>query len=57
MKFNLTDEELDEIQGIKDDVEDKSTVIDDIVNSIIQPYCKDLDKYGRFQKDCLKAGE
>lgn len=57
MKFNLTDEELDEIQDIKDDVEGKSTIIDEIVNSIIQPYCKDLDKYVLFIKDCLKDGE
>lgn len=45
MKFNLTDEELDEIHDIKDDVEGKSTIIDEIVNGIIQPYCKDLDNY------------
>lgn len=45
MKFNLTDEELDEIHDIKDDVESKSTIIDEIVDSIIKPYCKDLDKY------------
>lgn len=57
MKFNLTDEELDEIHDIKDDVEGKSTIIDEIVNSIIQPYCKDLDKYVLFIKDCLKDGE
>lgn len=57
MKFNLTDEELDEIHDIKDDVEGKSTIIDDIVNDIIQPYCKDLDKYVGFIKDCLKDGE
>ena len=57
MKFNLTDEELDEIHDIKDDVEGKSTVIDEIVTGIIQPYCKDLDKYVEFIKDCLKDGE
>ena len=57
MKFNLTDEELDEIHNIKEDVEGKSTIIDEIVNSIIQPYCKDLDNYVLFIKDCLKDGE
>jgi len=57
MKFNLTDEELDEIHDIKADVEGKSTIIDEIVGSIIQPYCKDLDKYVLFIKDCLKDGE
>ena len=32
-------------------------IIDNIVNEIIQPYCKDLDKYVSFIKDCLKDGE
>ena len=53
MKFNLTDEELDEIHDIKADVEGKSCVLEEIVDSIIQPYCKDLDKYVLFIKDCL----
>ena len=57
MKFNLTDEELDEIHDIKDDVEGKSHVLEEIVNDIIQPYCKDLDNYVSFIKDCLKDGE
>ncbi len=57
MKFNLTDEELDEIHDTKDDVEGKSIIIDEIVASIIQPYCKDLDNYVSFIKDCLKDGE
>ena len=57
MKFNLTDEELGKVENIKDDVEDKSKVIDEIVSGIISPYCKDLDKYVMFIKDCLKDGE
>jgi len=57
MKFNLTDEKLEEVHGIKDDVESKSLIIDEIVNSIISPYCKDLDKYVRFIKHCLGDGE
>lgn len=57
MKFDLSDEELVSVLDIKDDVEGKSIVIDDIVDSIIQPYCKDLDKYVRFIKHCLKDGE
>ncbi len=57
MKFNLTDEELDEINDIKEDVESKSLIIDEIVNGIIRPYCKDLDNYVAFIKDCLKDGE
>lgn len=57
MKFNLTDEELDEIHDIKADVEGKSHILDEIVADIINPYCKDLDKYVLFIKDCLKDGE
>lgn len=57
MKFSLTDEELEHVLGVKEDVEEKSKVIDEIVNGIIHPYCKDLDKYVEFIKDCLKDGE
>ena len=57
MKFNLSDEELDNIHDIKDTVEAHSRTIDEIVDGIIQPYCKDLDKYVLFIKDCLKDGE
>lgn len=57
MKFNLTDEELDEIHDIREDVEAKSCIIDEIVNDIIKPYCKELDDYVGFIKDCLKDGE
>ena len=57
MKFNLTYEELDNVLDIKDDVEEKSKVIDTIVEGIINPYCKDLDKYVRFIKECLADGE
>ena len=57
MKFNLTDEELENINKIQEDVEDKSKIIDDIVYDIIQPYCEGLDNYVSFIKDCLKDGE
>lgn len=57
MKFNLTDEELDRVIDIQEDVEEKSKVIDTIVEGIILPYCKDLDNYVLFIKDCLKDGE
>lgn len=57
MKFNLTDEELDNIYDIKDTVESHSKTIDEIVNGIIRPYCKDLDNYVSFIKECLKDGE
>ena len=57
MKFHLSDEELEKVNEIKDHVEDYSKTIDEIVNDIIQPYCKDLDNYVQFIKDCLKDGE
>ena len=57
MKFNLTYEDLEKVLDKKDDVEEKSKVIDTIVEGIIQPYCKDLDNYVLFIKDCLKDGE
>ena len=45
MKFNLSDEELGKVHEIQEHVEDYSATIDDIVNDIIKPYCKDLDNY------------
>ena len=57
MRFNLTYEQLDNVLDIKDGVEEKSKVIDEIVEGIISPYCKDLDNYITFIKDCLKDGE
>lgn len=57
MKFNLSDEELEGIKDIQEKVEEHSKVIDDIVYDIISPYCKDLDRYVDFIKECLKDGE
>lgn len=57
MKFNLTEDVLQNISDTQDNVEAYSKSIDEIVNNIIQPYCKDLDRYVLFIKDCLKDGE
>lgn len=55
MKYdNLDTARVNEIQK---KVESYSTTIDSIVNSIVRPYCRDLDKYCTFIKDCLKDGE
>ena len=54
MKFNMSNEEFETIQKT---IEADSEVIDKIVDDIIRPYCKDLDKYILFIKDCLKDGE
>lgn len=48
---------LDKIKDIKLRVEDNSKVIDGIVDGIIQPYCRDLDRYVQFIGECLKDGE
>lgn len=41
----------------QDKVEEYSGIIESIVNSIIDQYCKDLDKYVTFIRECLKDGE
>lgn len=55
MKFNITDE--DSLTKIQENIESNADALDTIVNDIISPYCRDLDKYVRFIKDCLKDGE
>ena len=55
MKFNITDE--DSLTKIQENIESNAGALDTIVNDIIAPYCRDLDKYVRFIKDCLKDGE
>ena len=58
MNFNLADEEaMNQILDVQADVEEKSGIMDHIVSDIIQPYCRDLDNYVLFIKDCLKDGE
>ena len=57
MKFKIDESELKKVIGIREQVEENSKSIDEIVNDIIQPYCRDLDKYVEFIRDCLKDGE
>ena len=45
------------IDKLKEKVEADFSQLDKIINSIIQPYCKDLDEYVLFIKDCLRNGE
>ena len=49
--------EPESMKNIQNRVELDSKALMDIVNGIIQPYCKDLDDYVKFIKDCLKDGE
>lgn len=57
MNFQLAEMQDDRIQELETRVENNSKQIDKIVNDIILPYCKDLDEYVLFIKDCLKDGE
>lgn len=53
MKFQLQEIAQEQITSIKNRVENNSKQIDEIVDGIIQPYCKDLDKYVAFIRECL----
>lgn len=55
--MKITNDDMKKVAGIREDVETHSKFIDDVVNDIIRPYVKDLDKYVNFIKECLKDGE
>ena len=55
--LKLTDVDRKAIGGIQLRVENHSDIISNIVNEIIDPYCKDLDRYVMFIKECLHDGE
>lgn len=57
MKFNITDENAGSLTKIQENIESNAGALDRIVDEIISPYCRDLDKYVRFIKDCLRDGE
>lgn len=57
MELRLSEGNLKEIDNIRDRIENNSYQLENIVNDIINPYCKDLDKYVRFIADCLHDGE
>ena len=46
-----------EIQKIQNSLEADFKQLDKIIYDIIQPFCKDLDNYVSFIKDCLRNGE
>lgn len=49
--------DLEKINNIQHKVEEHSETINNLVNDVIKPYCKDLDKYVGFIKECLRDGE
>lgn len=55
--MKIENADLKKITEIQTKVEEHSTTIDQLVNGVISPYCKDLDKYISFIRSCLKDGE
>ena len=51
------DIKLDKIKDIQLHVEDNAKIINDIVDSIIKPFSKDLDNYVEFIRECLADGQ
>ena len=47
----------DKVTAIQSKVEEHSETIMKIVDEIIDPYCRDLDNYVEFIRECLKDGE
>ena len=45
------------MENTKQRVENNSELMNDVVKDIITPYCKDLDNYIMFIKECLADGE
>ena len=56
-KIDLSLMDKTHITSIQGKVETYSQSVMQIVNDVITPYCKDLDKYVAFIKECLKDGE
>ena len=48
---------ITELENVKNSVENNSSQIQEIVEGIIKPYCKDLDNYVDFIKSILADGE
>lgn len=55
IKFDEVNNE--KVKEIQDKVESHSDALMSIVNTIIEPYCSDLDNYVKFISDCLRGGE
>ena len=57
MLYEVDAKSKEVLSSIKGKVESTSLQVDEIVKDIIEPYCRDLDKYVRFVATCLKDGE
>ena len=56
-KISLSEYSKEPLKTVQVSVEDNSAALNEVVQSIITPYCKDLDRYVNFISDCLKDGE
>ena len=56
MKITLDEAGVKKVNELKERIEEDSKQVSEIINTIIKPYCKDLDKYILFIKDCLADG-
>ena len=56
MKIQLSQKDIADIQHIRDKIENNSSQLDSIVDEIVHPYSKDLDKYVDFIRSCLADG-
>lgn len=56
-QISINEVNHEKVKNIQEKVESHSNDLMSIVNKIIEPYCKDLDRYVMFIRDCLKDGE
>ena len=56
-QIRLPEIDKPKIGQLQKQVEAHSQSLMEIVSEIIEPYCKDLDRYVTFIRDCLKDGE
>lgn len=56
MKIKLDELGLQKINDLQDKIECNSKQVNEIIDRIITPYCKDLDKYVSFIRECLADG-
>lgn len=55
--IKLSDIDKTKVAGVQEQIEAHADVLNSIVNEIISPYCKDLDKYISFIRSVLSDGE
>ena len=57
MIYDIDNQVSNVVATIKNKVETASVSVDEIVDGIIKPYCRELDEYVRFIAQCLRDGE